>query len=142
MSRGFRPGLLTSAILLVVSASCGGGNGAEPTDLPSGSLGVVTPADAREAVLGLCASVGSLDDDPVGAEEAFTDRSHDELHVIAAALQEVDREAAADLLEAKQRVEAGFAGPDGPSAEEMESLIAATRVGLDVLSIETPSCPD
>jgi hypothetical protein len=126
--------------LAALAAACGDG-GAGPASPPSGSLGPVTSAAADEAVLGLCAMVGETN---AGAAEAtFHDRSHQTLHAIAAAAEEVDRAAAADLLVAKQQVESDLAGTTLPGSfrADVEALLGRTRAALEALGLDPPGCP-
>lgn len=138
--RRARPSLVLVALVL---AACGGGDaGPSPSPLPSGALGPVTPEAADESVLGLCEIVDSTD--RAEAEATFLDRSHETLHVIAAATEVRDRAAAADLLEAKQRVEADLAGEELPPgfAADVEALVDATRAALDSIGLNAPPCSD
>ncbi len=133
-------GLLIVAATL--TAACGGSGGdVEPSPLPSGSLGPVTGDAADEAILGLCEIVDSTDRD--SALSTFLDRSHQTLHVIAAATEVVDRGAAADLLETKQVVESDLTKPvlPGGFAGDVEALLGATRGALDAIGLDAPSCP-
>jgi hypothetical protein len=126
--------------IAVVAGGCrdDAGDG-EPA--PSGSLGVVTPDAAREALLGLCELASATD--ALQAQATFLDRSHATLHVIAAAAEARDRAAAAALLEAKQRVEAALARDHLPPRfqADVESLIDATRAALDALGLDASACP-
>jgi hypothetical protein len=138
------PRLLASLLLAfaLVAAACGsdgGGNG-DPSVLPSGALGPVTVEAAAEAVRGLCDLASETD--RVEAEATFLDRSHATLHVLAAAAEVRDRDVAAGLLEAKQRVEADLAGSELPPdfAPDVEALIEATRAALDAIGMEGPAC--
>jgi hypothetical protein len=129
-------------VTVLAGSACGGSGGeAEPSPLPSGSLGPVTPAAAGEAVLGLCEIADASERDP--ALTTFLDRSHQTLHVIAAAAEVADRGAAADLLEAKQAVEADLAEPVLPEgfAEDVASLLEATRAALSAIGLPSPDCP-
>lgn len=114
--------------------------GVEPTSLPSGSLGVVTSEAADRAVLGLCDLVHETD--IVQANTTFLDRSHETLHVIAAAADVEDRIASSALLEAKQRVEADLAEPAVPDgfAVDVRFLLQAVRAALDVIGLDSPGC--
>ena len=133
--------------MLLTACDSGGGNdgdndgGGEPTPLPSGSLGIVTPESAEKAVLGLCDLVHETD--IVEANTAFLDRSHETLHVIAAAADVVDRVASSALLEAKQQIEADLAEPAVPGgfAVDMRFLLQAVRAALDVIGLDPPACP-
>jgi hypothetical protein len=133
------------ALALLLSWSlvaCGGNDASQPTPspLPSGSLGVVTSGAAAAAVQGLC-GVRDAPDAAV-AKAAFYDRTHQELHVIAAAVEERDRQAAGSLLEAMQRVEAELERPLLPAgfATDVESLVGATRAALEAVGLGRPAC--
>jgi len=138
-----RAGALLVILVATVTTSCGdyGGDDGEPSPLPSGSLGPVTPNAADEAVLGLCEIVHATDRDSAAA--AFADRSHQTLHVIAAATEEDDRAAAAGLLIAKQLVEADLSEPTLPEgfAGDVEALLVATRGALEAIGLAAPPCP-
>ena len=139
-------GRAVACLLIVVAtltAACGGSGGdVQPSPLPSGSLGPVTPDAADEAILGLCQIVGATDRD--SAASTFLDRSHQTLHVIAAATEVVDRGAAADLLEAKQVIESDLTEPmlSEGFAGDVEALLRATRGALEAIGLEGPACPD
>lgn len=137
-----RAALGLALVLLVPSlAACGAGGTADPSPPPSGALGPVTPQAAEEAVRGLCDLRTATD--RVEAEATFLDRSHATLHVIAAATEVRDRSAAANLLEAKQKVEADLAGNRLPPdfSADVRSLIDATRVALAAIGLDAPVCP-
>jgi hypothetical protein len=139
------PRLLASTLLALalVAAACAsdGGVSGVPSAPPSGALGAVTSEAAAEAVRGLCALEPATD--RVEAEATFLDRSHATLHVIAAATEVRDRSTAADLLEAKQRVEADLAGDELPPgfAADVRALIDATGAALEAIGLEAPACP-
>ena len=139
MRRRFVPTML--AVALVVAACGSGGANEDPSGAPSGALGPVTADAAAEAVRGLCDLRTATDH--AGAEATFLDRSHETLHVLAAATEERDRGTAADLLEAKQRVEADLAGADLPPdfAADVGALIEATREALEAIGLDGPACP-
>ena len=125
-------------------ASCGGYGGSDhvttPPALPSGSLGVVTSDAAVAAVQGLC-DLRDAPDAPA-ASATFYDRTHQELHVIAAATEERDRAKAATLLEAMQRVEADLERPLLPAgfSADVETLVGATRGALASIGLDAPGC--
>jgi hypothetical protein len=137
-----RAALLVAAALSL--ASCGGYGGPDqvttPPALPSGSLGVVTPDAAVAAVQGLC-DVRDAPDAPA-ASATFYDRTHQELHVIAAATEIRDRAKAASLLEAMQRVEAELDRPLLPPgfSADVETLVGATRGALASIGLDAPGC--
>ena len=138
---------LTAASSLALALAACGADGttpspSAPTALPSGGLGIVTQETTSAAVLGLCEVLSGLADDPETAMDTFHDRVHEELHVIAAATQTQDRAAAAALLQAKEKVEADFAGRDAADAgDDVEALAAALRDALDAIGLAAPDCP-
>ena len=141
----------TSAAVLVAlalsTASCrdsgGGPEGSGPTIVLAGEPAPVPVSRLTGAVEGLCTAVGQAPDGPRAAEATFFDESHATLHVIARGLEDVDRPAAAALLEAKQRVEADFSGglaSGGRVADDLRLLVDATRAGLARLEVQAPAC--
>lgn len=133
--------VLVAAVALAACRSSGEGS-VPPSVLPSGSLGVVTQRDAEDAMRGLC-EVRAVDaSDRDRANALFYDRSHQELHVIAAATEVRDPPAAGRLLQAMQRVEADLKGPRLPATfgEDAEALIAATANALATIGLTSPSC--
>ena len=81
--------------------------------------------------------------DVEGASAVFQSRAHAELHSLADRLSATDREAAARLLEAKQRVEAAFASPttSGPAAAGLiAALEAEVQHAAEVLGQVQPVC--
>lgn len=141
--RARRPALaLVTALVLAACATDGATpSPSAPTALPSGELGVVTQEAASAAALGLCEVLSGLPTDPETAMATFHDRVHEELHVIAAATQVEDRAAAAALLQAKERVEADFDGPDAADAGgDLEALAAALRDALAAIGLTAPDC--
>jgi hypothetical protein len=132
---------LLALALAVAAGACAGSGDAGPSPFPSGSLGPVTPAAASEAIRGLCEMVGATDRE--AAATVFLDRSHQTLHVIAAATDVVDRAAGARLLEAKQVIEADLTEPVLPDGfgDDVAALIDATRGALDAIDLDAPACP-
>jgi len=102
----------------------------------------VAASALREAVTGLCAALEHLPADPGAARDAYYSLSHDRLHMIATAVQEIDRSAAASLLQAMAVVEERLAQPPFPAslAGDLDRLVAATRAALRALSIPTEPC--
>ena len=131
--------VLALALCLTLLAACGSEGTPEATPSPaSGDLG------KTELVLGLCAVQGSLEaGDVEGAEVTFEDEVHEPLHELADEAESADREAAADLLEAKQRVEAGFAAstPASELTADVAALLAATSAAMETLGLQAPACP-
>lgn len=95
-----------------------------------------------DAVAQLCVARDKAPERPRAAEARFFDRSHTTLHLIARALEDVDRPLAGRLLEAKQKVEADFAGlaSGDRAAEDLDRLVDVSRDGLDRLAVPVPPC--
>jgi len=102
----------------------------------------VAASSLRQAVTGLCTALERLPIDPTAARRAFYDLSHDRLHTIAAAVQDIDRPAATSLLNAKAVVEEDLARFPFPSslAADLDRLAAASRAALRVLSVPAEPC--
>ncbi len=94
------------------------------------------------ALADLCLAEDEAGARPRAAEVRFFDRSHATLHLIARALEDVDRSLAGRLLEAKQRVEADFSGLASGDrvADDLGRLAAVTGEGLDRLAVPRPPC--
>lgn len=122
-----------------------GGNGATgsttgPTMVVAGDP--VPVAQVTDALAQLCLARDDAPRRPQAAEARFFDRSHTTLHLIARALEDVDRPLAARLLEAKQVVEADFSGLASGDriADDLDRLVDVTAEGLDRLAVPLPSC--
>lgn len=102
----------------------------------------VPAAEVIAAVDALCRATEQSSADRAAAASAFTDRAHDRLHDLAAALEGVDRSAAARLLVAKQRVEAALdADADNAALQgDLQMLTAESAAALDRLGLEAPEC--
>jgi len=100
----------------------------------------VTVAALVDAEAGLCAAARSAAADPTAARAAFFDRAHDAVHTVARALQDLDRAQAADLLEAKEKVESGFAIRPPTLPADVTRLAEVYRSGLGRLAISVPPC--
>ena len=104
----------------------------------------VPTAKLRSIADGLCEAArqgegGGID----AARQTFFGRSHEGLHLIARALQDEDRAAAAALLEAKQKVEADFTTPP-PGAQvaaDLRRLAELTRSSLARYKVSVSACP-
>ncbi len=106
-----------------------------------------TGEDARlqAASQGLCdAQVLVSEGDVVRAAEVFDRETHDYLHELAGMLQEVDRQAAAELLEVKQRLESTLATPEradpGAVAALIPELQRALADGSEAAGLPVPLC--
>lgn len=91
------------------------------------------------AYAALCRSAtAATDGDLAGAQGLFISRAHGPLHDIAAALTDLDRSSAADLLEAKAAVEATLPVADDGAAAALRSLVAEARTAIAATTGATP----
>jgi DNA anti-recombination protein RmuC len=102
-------------------------------------------ARLQRASQGLCdAQVQAFHSNVRRAADAFDRDTHAFLHELAADLQEIDRQLAARLLEAKQRVENAFLDPTRADPQQVAQLLAelqrALREGAEVAGLPTPLC--
>jgi hypothetical protein len=76
------------------------------------------------------------------ARRVFQDQSHAYLHELAAQLQERDRALAAQLLEAKQRVESGLQGGANPEilASQIGGLRAVVESAVAAVGLKNVGC--
>jgi hypothetical protein len=123
--------LLCTLMTAGAMVACGGGR---PRSESAGGDGGIVAA--------LCEARNRAVHDAAEAEAIFLDRAHDGLHHLAREVAEVDRSAAARLLEAKQAVEADIERPSSGAGleEHLEALIASTRRALELSTGSAPSC--
>jgi len=133
--------------LLALGPACVKVDTADPPPTTPGPTIVVAGdpvpvAQMTDALANLCVARDEAPDRPQAAEARFFDRSHTTLHLIARAVEDVDRPLAARLLEAKQKVEADFSGLASGErvAEDLGSLVTVTRDALDRLAVPLPPC--
>ncbi|HEX9121807.1 MAG TPA: hypothetical protein VF984_00375, partial [Actinomycetota bacterium] len=95
------------------------------------------------AVEGICEMAAKDAADRTAANSVFYDRVHEELHVIAAAVQPRNTDVAATLLQAKERIESDLAATQLPAsfADDMDALLGATGNALRTLDLDVPACP-
>lgn len=103
----------------------------------------VTTARLRAISAGLCEAAGQAATDVPAAEKTFASKSHDGLHLIARGLQDVDRPAAATLLEAKHKVEDDFSKKASGTqiTTDLRSLAEANKAGLARFNVTVDACP-
>jgi hypothetical protein len=89
-----------------------------------------------DAHAGLCAAAA----DPADARRIFFDRSHEALHTVARALDDVDRGEEAQLLEAKNKVESTLDPPGPHLTDDLRRLADVYRASLGRLAISAPPC--
>ncbi|HUP84428.1 MAG TPA: hypothetical protein VM143_02065 [Acidimicrobiales bacterium] len=116
------------ALALVPTACNGLGNGDDTGPKATGRWGGVHS--------GVCAAVtASVRNEPTTARRDFED-VHAGLHELAAAVEREDRPAAARLLEAKQRVEAGG------TTQDLRQLAVAVAAAIELTGDTAPdTCP-
>jgi hypothetical protein len=116
-------------ILVMVAAGCGGTSGTDAADAPAG--GAQLFAD-------LCAAHEAGDAET--AAERFG-AAHGPLHDLAREAQASDRRAAAELLEAKQRVESALAGGEQARLDQrLGDLVVAARAASEAVGSPAPPC--
>jgi hypothetical protein len=110
------------------------------TDAPAGGHDA-SPTSFAATAVALCDARRALPDDREAAVRAFQDRAHDPLHSLAADTA-LDRALAADLLRAKERVEAAIAaGEPGVALQPpMDALAASTGLALADIGLEVEPC--
>lgn len=137
-------------VLTVAAPACGSDDGASSSDTttPAATISVGGEAVAvtvlTDAVGALCeAREQALGGNQPAARATFFDRSHDPMHTLARALEDVDRADAARLLEAKEQVEGDFddpAVPDGDLVAHVTELQDIAALGLGRLRIQVQPC--
>ncbi len=144
---GWRWPLLRLGLALVLGTVACDGADDDPAPQSTGSTIVVAgdPVPAgrlTDALENLCTARGEAPERPRAAEARFFDRSHETLHVVARALEDVDRPLAGRLLEAKQKVEADFSGLASGDrvADDLGRLVEVTALALDRLAVPIPPC--
>ena len=127
-----RAAILTLAVL---AGACGGnGDSEDRTITVAGQPVAVAPlVDAHAA---LCEGAAA----PDAARRLFFDRAHEQLHTVARALEDVDRPNAAQLLQAKERVESELPNQPPTLPEDLRRLAEVYRGGLGRLAITAPPC--
>jgi len=136
-------GLWVSAVATTAAAliACGSSGNDERTLDVSGER--VATSTLREIVDGLCAARGRAPEDREAARAAFFGRVHEPIHTLAKAVQVTDRQAAGQLLRAKQAVEADFGDPAGGGDldGDLARLAEETVQALKIVDIEAKPCP-
>jgi hypothetical protein len=121
----------------LVLAGCGNGDQARPASAPSDSEGNVWVA----AVEGVCAAADEASRSTQTARSLFLDEAHEGIHRLADEVASVDRKLAADVLEAKQAVEAAVdASAERRLERALERLAAAGGDALVALDLKPPAC--
>ena len=128
-------GILALAGLAGLAAGCGGS-----ADQAGGTVAVggerIAVAPLVDAHVALCEAAAR----PAIARELFFDRSHDALHTVARGVENVDRGQAAELLQAKERVESELGAPPASLPGDLARLAAVYRASLGRLAVTAPPC--
>jgi hypothetical protein len=133
-----------AVLLASLLAACGDAStsgGAAPGPTVTGSLGAFDTSDAAAVVSGLC----ELRDPEISRDDAnttFFEQVHSRLHVLAAAIEPIDRPASGTLFEAKEKVELDLQGPQLPASfgDDVSSLLEAVTKALDVAGLPSGRC--
>ena len=121
------------AFAVLVSA-CGDSGSEDRTITVAGQpVAVASLVDAHAA---LCEGAAA----PDAARRLFFDRAHEPLHTVARALEDVDRAQAAQLLQAKERVESELPNQPPTLSGDLRRLAGVYRDGLGRLAITAPPC--
>ena len=113
------------------------------TACDSGSRNTITVGGAEVAVPRLVRAHAALCQaaaEPDAARRIFFDHAHEELHTVARALEDVDRAQAAELLQAKQKVESALPEPPATLVDDLRRLAGVYRDSLGRLAITAPPC--
>lgn len=127
---------IATLCLSLVLAACTNASGEEQEGLEARLPG---------ASQGLCdAQVLASEANVPGAAAVFDGEVHGFLHELAAVVQQSDRTAAADLLEAKQRVERAFEDPARAPPQQVVVLLSELQRALGqaakAAGLPTPLC--
>ena len=108
-----------------------------------GSPRTITVAGDKVAIAQLVRAHAALCQaaaEPDAARRIFFDHAHEQLHTVARALEDVDRAQAAQLLQAKERVESELTNPPPTLPDDLRRLAGVYRDGLGRLAITAPPC--
>ncbi len=119
--------------LAVLAVACGDDAGDDAITVAGQPVAVAPLVDAHAA---LCQAAA----EPDAARRHFFDRAHEPLHTVARALEDVDRAQAAQLLQAKEKVESELPNPPASLPDDLRRLAAVYRDGLGRLAITAPPC--
>jgi hypothetical protein len=122
-----------AVIALAALVACGGNGKTKTITVAGQPVAVASLAVAQAA---LCEAVAA----PDAARRLFFDRAHEQLHTVARALEDVDRAQAAQLLEAKEKVESELSNPPPTLSDDLRRLAGVYRDGLGRLAITVPPC--
>ena len=124
-----------AVLTLVLAVGCAGGSDEGPDTITVAGQPVAV-APLVDAHAGLCQAA----DQPDAARRLFFDRSHEALHTVARALEDVDRTQTGELLQAKEKVESVLSAPPPSLPDDLRRLAEVYRTGLGRLAITAPPC--
>jgi len=120
--------ILVAGALAIALAACGDDSSPAPS------------SRWTRAVAGLCAAAGQARGGDVDdARATFFDQSHDDLHELADEVAGDDRAAAAELLEAKEAVEADLEDSSASLPDDLDTLVDATRTAVRATGATVPA---
>ena len=129
-----------AALALLIVSSCS--DDASPTAETQPTTAITT-APSASLITDLCAVLNAASGDEIGvARETF---DHGPLHTLADEVTDIDRSVAAELLEAKEAVEADLAetAPDAVVlVDDLEALVTATANALGATGVPAPKTCD
>ena len=128
MSRATVPALALLALLTTACASS-----VDSVTVGGERIAVAPLVDGHRA---LCQAAAR----PDNARALFFDRSHEALHAVARAMEDVDRAQAGELLQAKEKVESGLVEPPATLPDDLRRLAGVYRTALGRLAIEAKPC--
>ncbi len=134
---------VAAAVIVLAVAAVLLSRSREVKEGPDAKSGTLDDQELSSAFSALCTSRTMVDDDLDAARDVFFTRAHATLHVMASELSNTDRPLAAELLEAKNRVEQELTGV-GPqtAAEAIDRLLSISKQALISLGMNSPSCPN
>jgi hypothetical protein len=134
---------VAAAVIVLAVAAVLLSRSREVKERPEAKSGTLDDQELSAAFSALCTSRTLVDDDLDAARDVFFTRAHATLHVMASELSNTDRPLAAELLEAKNRVEQELTGV-GPqtAAEAIDRLLSISKQALISLGMNSPSCPN
>lgn len=133
--------LLSLSLLVACSEGSSSRDSVSPEPSITGTLGPFAASDAAATIAGLC----ELQDPQVTLDRAntiFFEKIHSRLHVLAAAVEPIDRSVSGSLFEAKQKVELDLAENAFPASypEDATSLLEAVVAALDATGLPSTGC--
>lgn len=135
--------LRRASAIAALAVLAGAGAGACGTDGGAGDPATIAVAGQQVAVAPLVDAHAALCEAaaaPDAARRLFFGRSHEALHTVARAMEDVDRAQAAQLLVAKERVESVLPDPPPTLPDDLRRLGEVYRDALGRLAITAPPC--